>query len=284
MRGCDNHCTFCIVPTTRGTEVSRPAGEILREVVRLAEGGTFDITLLGQNVNSYKWGALNFSGLLRAVGDVPGVRRVRFTTSNPQDMTDDVLLAVAEHPRVVEHIHLPVQAGNNRVLESMHRFYTRERYLELVDRARELIPDLALTTDLIVGFPGETDGEFEDTLDLVGRVGYDTAFAFKFSPRSGTPAAVMPGQVAESVKTARLTRLLALQKEMTDKRSLSLVGKRMELAVEKMHPKLPGMALTRTRTNRTVTVPAVPGELGQMVWGVITEARGQALYGERSDS
>ncbi len=284
MRGCDNHCTFCIVPNTRGAEVSRPAGSILREVELLAAGGTFDITLLGQNVNSYRWGSMNFAGLMRAVGDLPGVKRVRFTTSNPQDMTDDVLLAVSEHPNIVEHIHLPVQAGNNRVLEAMHRFYTREKYFALVDRARDLIPHLALTTDLIVGFPGETDEEFEETLDLVRRVQYDTAFAFKFSPRSGTPAAMMPGQVPEAVKTERLKRLLEIQKQMTDRRSLAMVGRRVELAVEKLHPKLPGQALTRTRTNRTVTVPATEGELGSMVWGVITEARGQALYGERASS
>ena len=243
MRGCDNHCTFCIVPTTRGPEVSRPAGDILREVARLAEGGTFDITLLGQNVNSYRWGALNFSGLLRAVGDVPGVRRVRFTTSNPQDMTDDVLLAVAEHPNIVEHIHLPVQAGNDRVLESMHRFYTRARYLQLVARARALMPQLALTTDLIVGFPGETEEEFEETLSLCREVEYDTAFAFKFSPRSGTPAADMEDQLPESVKAARLARLLTLQKQITDRKSLALVGRRVELALEKAHPKLAGQAL-----------------------------------------
>ena len=283
MRGCDNHCTFCIVPTTRGPEVSRPAGDILREAQRLAAGGTFDVTLLGQNVNSYRWGQLDFAGLLRAVADVPGVRRVRFTTSNPQDMTEDVLRAVGEHPHICEHVHLPVQSGNNRVLQTMHRFYTREKYLALVERARELIPGLALTTDLIVGFPGETEAEFEETLDLVRQVGYETAVAFKFSPRGGTPAATLPDPVPEAVKTERLARLLELQKGVTDRLSRGLIGRRMELAVEKPHPKLPGRALARTRTNRTVTVPAAPEELGRLVWGVVTESRGQSLFAERAD-
>ncbi|MBI5836658.1 MAG: tRNA (N6-isopentenyl adenosine(37)-C2)-methylthiotransferase MiaB [Candidatus Eisenbacteria bacterium] len=283
MRGCDNHCTFCIVPTTRGPEVSRPAGDILREVTRLAEGGVSDVTLLGQNVNSYHWGELRFAGLLRVVADVPGVRRVRFTTSNPQDMTRDVLESVAEHPRVVEHIHLPVQAGNNRVLERMHRFYTRERYLDLVDQARALVPDLALTTDLIVGFPGETDAEFEETLELCRRVEFDTCFAFKFSARAATPAAELDGQVPESVKTARLARLLELQKGITERRSRSLVGRRVELALEKSHPRLPGTLLARTRTNRTVAVPGAPEEIGSYAWGEITEARGQALFGRRAE-
>jgi tRNA-2-methylthio-N6-dimethylallyladenosine synthase len=283
MRGCDNHCTFCIVPTTRGPEVSRPAGDVLGELRRLAAHGISDVTLLGQNVNSYRWDGLDFAQLLRAAGDVPGIRRVRFTTSNPQDMTAGVIQAVAEHPRVVEHIHLPVQAGNNRVLESMHRFYTRERYLELVAAARASVPGLALTTDLIVGFPGESEADFEETLDLCRRVEFDTAFAFKFSARAATPAASFPGQVPEGVKTERLARLLALLKDITERKSAALVGQRVELAVERAHTRLPGMALARTRTNRTVTVPAEPGEQGRYVWGEITEARGQALTGRRVD-
>ncbi|HVP38661.1 MAG TPA: tRNA (N6-isopentenyl adenosine(37)-C2)-methylthiotransferase MiaB [Candidatus Saccharimonadales bacterium] len=283
MRGCDNHCTFCIVPSTRGPEVSRPAGDILRELRRLADSGTTDVTLLGQNVNSYRWGELNFARLLRAAGDVPGIRRVRFTTSNPQDMTREVLESVAEHPHVMEHVHLPVQAGSNRVLESMHRFYTRERYLALVAEARALIPGLALTTDVLVGFPGETEADFEETLSLCRTVEFDTAFAFKFSPRSGTPAAGFAEQVPEPVKSARLERLLALQKEITERRSAALVGQRVEVALEKMHPRQPGTALARTRTNRTVAVPAEPSELGRYVGAEICEARGQALFGRRAE-
>src|SRR5216117_1187493 len=195
QRGCDYRCTFCIVPMTRGPERSRKLGDVVREVERLAAGGTTEVTLLGQTVNSYADDEHDFADLLRAVGAVPGLRRLRFTSPYPTDFTDRVLTAMAQTPVVCEHVHLPVQSGSSRVLKRMLRRYDRARYLDVVAALRRAVPGIALTTDIIVGFPGETEADFRETVSLVEEVGYDDAYTFKYSPRDGTPATRMPQAV-----------------------------------------------------------------------------------------
>src|SRR5437867_6405172 len=220
--GCNSKCAYCIVPAVRGREVSRRPGEILAEVAGLAGEGVREITLLGQNVNS--WGrelGTEFGELLRACDSVEGIERIRFTSPHPKDFRRPVIEAMVECGAVCEHAHLPLQSGSTRVLKAMRRTYSRERYLRLVDVLRAAIPDLALTTDLIVGFPGETEVEFEETLTAVEEVGYDGAFTFVYSPRAGTEAAAMPGQVPDELKRERIERLIAVvQLVATDRNAL----------------------------------------------------------------
>ncbi len=203
QRGCDYRCTFCIVPMTRGPERSRKLADVVREVTDLARGGTTEVTLLGQTVNSYNDGAHDFADLLRAVGAVAGVRRLRFTSPYPTDFTDGVVAAMAETPAVCEHVHLPVQSGSSRVLKRMLRRYDRDRYLEVVAALRGAVPGITLTTDIIVGFPGETEDDFQETLSLVERVGFDDAYTFKYSPREGTPATRLKDAVPAGRQHAR---------------------------------------------------------------------------------
>src|SRR5213594_3505986 len=209
QRGCDYRCTFCIVPMTRGPERSRRFEDVVREVTDLARGGTTEVTLLGQTVNSYDDGAHDFADLLRAVGGIAGVRRLRFTSPYPTDFTDGVVAAMAETPAVCEHVHLPVQSGSSRVLKRMLRRYDRDRYLEVVAALRGAVPGMTLTTDIIVGFPGETEAEFQETLSLVELVGFDDAYTFKYSPREGTPATRLKDAVPDAVAGERLERLVA---------------------------------------------------------------------------
>src|SRR3984957_6548960 len=213
--GCNSVCSYCIVPSTRGREVSRAPGELMEEVRRLAADGVKEVTLLGQNVNSYgrdlpRDDRITFSDLLREVDAVDGIERIRYTSPHPTDMREDVIRAHAELPALCEHIHLPLQSGSSPVLKRMRRTYTRERYLDRVALIREHVPDCALTTDIIVGFPGETDADFEQTLEVAEAVGYDGAFTFIYSPRRGTEAATLPDQIAHEVKVARLERLVAV--------------------------------------------------------------------------
>src|SRR2546430_461924 len=206
LRGCDYRCTFCIVPMTRGPERSRKLDDVVREVERLTAGGTTEVTLLGQTVNSYWDGEHDFADLLRAVGGVPGLARLRFTSPYPTDFSDRVLRAMAETPAVCEHVHLPVQSGSSRVLKRMRRGYDPARYLEVVAALRHAVPGIALTTDIIVGFPGETEDDFAETISLVEEVGFDDAFTFKYSPREGTPATRIPAAVPDDVAGERLER------------------------------------------------------------------------------
>ena len=240
MYGCTNFCTYCIVPYTRGPERSRHPEEILKEITDLTEKGFVEFTLLGQNVNSYGKDLgldMDFAALLRQVDAIPGVRRIRFMTSHPKDITPALIDAMAELPKVCEHLHLPVQAGSNKVLQQMNRKYTVERYLEIVDRLRERIPNIHLTTDLIVGFPGETEEDFQDTLDLVRRVEYDSAFTFIYSPRTGTPAAKRSDQVPEEIKKDRIHRLIELQNSISAEKNQRMVGKEEEVLVEGKEPR-----------------------------------------------
>lgn len=229
MRGCDNYCTYCIVPVVRGPESSISADEIARTVEKLACGGVKEITLLGQNVNSYRDGVVDFAGLLEKIQSISGILRVRFTTSHPKDCTDELLETVARFPKLCNHIHLPVQSGSSRILDLMNRRYDRETYLKRVESMCRLIPGVDITTDAMVGFPSETEADFNDTISLMSEVRFTAAFMFAYSKREGTQAASMAGEVAEPTKKERLARLIALQTEITKNRYSSMVGK--ELAV-----------------------------------------------------
>ncbi len=232
--GCDNTCTFCIVPSLRGKETDRRTGDVLAEVEALAAQGVLEVTLLGQNVNSYgrSFGdRLAFGKLLRACGHVPGLERVRFTSPHPRDFTGDVIAAMAETPNVCHQLHMPLQSGSDAVLRAMRRSYRRERYLGILDSVRDAMPDAAITTDIIVGFPGETEADFTETLDVVRRSRFAGAFTFQYSARAGTPAATMPGQVPKDVVQDRYERLVALQEEIAWVENKRLLGSEVEVLV-----------------------------------------------------
>jgi tRNA-2-methylthio-N6-dimethylallyladenosine synthase len=269
--GCNSVCSYCIVPAVRGREISRRPGEIVAEVTQLASDGVREVTLLGQNVNS--WGRdllpdvrTDFGELLRAVDAVPGVERIRFTSPHPKDFRDPVIAAMAECEAVCEHTHLPLQSGSTRILKAMRRTYGRDRYLSLVEKLRGAIPDLALTTDIIVGFPGETEADFEETLEVVEEVRYDGAFTFVFSPRKGTEAASMPDHVPEETKRERIERLVDLVQRIAAERNLERVGRLEEVLVEGASRTDPSLLRGRTRRNTTVNFSgaARPGDLAQV--------------------
>ena len=284
MEGCDNFCAFCVVPFTRGRERSRNPDDILREVLALRGAGYREITLLGQTVNSYGKKLeppVPFAALLRridaAVG--PGMR-VRFTTSFPPDVTPALAEAMAIRPSVCEHIHLPVQAGSNQTLSRMKRTYTREHYLEKVVMLRAAVPDLAITTDIIVGFPGETDADFAETLTLMEAVGFDGCFAFKFSPRPGTPAAELSDQIPEPVSAARLSRVLELQSRLSLQRNRGQIGQVVEVLADRdLSKRDSGLAAGRTRQNKIVHFRGGEVEEGNMIRVEITEATSHHLKG-----
>ena len=262
--GCNSKCAYCIVPAVRGREQSRRPGEIIAEVTGLARDGVREVTLLGQNVNSYgRDVGSDFAELLRACDAVEGISRIRFTSPHPKDFRAPVMAAMAECAAVCEHAHLPLQSGSTRILKAMRRTYSRERYLRLADELRAAIPDLALTTDLIVGFPGETERDFEETLTAVEAVGYDAAFTFVYSPRQGTEAATMPGQVPEEVKQERIERLIESVQRVAAARNRERVGRVEEVLVEGPSRTDPTILRGRTRRNTTVnfTGSATAGEL-----------------------
>ncbi len=280
--GCNNFCTYCIVPYVRGRERSRPMESILREVRELVKAGYREVTLLGQNVNSYGKDLepkVDFADLLRAVNEVDGLSRIRYTTSHPRDFDNRMIEAVAECSKVCEHFHLPVQAGSNRILKKMNRGYTREYYLDLVARIREAVPAAGITTDLMVGFPGETEEDFADTLDLVRRVRYDQAFTFVYNPRRGTPAARMPDQVPQEVKSERIQKLIALQKEIVLERNRALEGQTLEVLVEGPSETDPGLMSGRCRTNKQVIFPGRREWTGRLVPVRITKGHLAYLTG-----
>jgi len=283
--GCDNACTFCIVPFVRGAQRSRAMGDILAEVQGLAAGGVVEVTLLGQNVNTYGRDVTVpdssrrplFADLLRMVNQVDGIERIRFTSPHPHDFTPDVIEAMATSEKVCEHIHFPLQSGSDRVLKAMQRSYRRGRYLSWLDRIREAIPAIAVSTDIIVGFPGETEEDFADTLDAVERARFDSAYTFQYSPRPGTRAATMPDQVPKEVVQERFDRLVALQTEITAERNRRQVGERLEVLVEG-DGKRAGSTQSRTRTNRIVHLrEQLPA--GSFATVEITEAAAHHLLG-----
>ena len=262
--GCNSVCSYCIVPAVRGRETSRRPGEVLAEVEQLAAAGVREVTLLGQNVNSYgRDVGSSFAELLRAVDAVEGVERIRFTSPHPKDFRRDVIDAMADCAAVCEHAHLPLQSGSTRILKAMRRTYSRERYLRLVAELRAAIPDLALTTDIIVGFPGETDDDFRETLEVVEEVGFDGAFTFVYSPRAGTEAAGMPDQIPDALKRERIERLVEGVQRVAAERNARRVGMIEEVLVESPSRTEPELLRGRTRRNTTVNFSgdAAPGEI-----------------------
>ena len=282
MYGCNNFCAYCIVPYVRGRERSRKPEHIIDEIKHLAENGYKQVTLLGQNVNSYGRGlnpAIDFSGLLKSIEEIDGISRVRFMTSHPKDLSDDLIDVFKNRKTVCNHIHLPVQAGSSRVLKLMNRKYDRQHYLELIDKLRAASPDIAITTDIIVGFPGETEEDFSETLDLVKRVRYDSAYTFKFSKRSGTKADTMPDQVDDDVKTDRILRLLDIQNTITYEINQSQVGKIVTVLVEGRHEKN-NQLFGRTDDFRLVNFESAKDLTGAFVDVKIIKAMKNSLLGE----
>ncbi len=309
MRGCNNFCAYCVVPYLRGRERSRPAKEILEEVKGLVKSGIKEVTLLGQNVNSYRYRGqgtgdrgekniedrgqttnyksqnreyrienVDFVELLKMVNDVEGLERVRFVTSHPRDMTEEVLRVVSQAGKICEHLHLPLQAGSDRILKLMNRGYSREFYRDVISKARELIPGVAVTTDLIVGFPGEGEEDFGETFELVEEIGFDGAFMYKYSPRPGTAAEKMDGEVPEDVKRSRLQRLQELQKRVSLKKNRALIGQEVEVLVEGPSKKVPSKVFGRTRTNRIVVFEGDENIPGKLVWVKVKEVSAWTLF------
>jgi tRNA-2-methylthio-N6-dimethylallyladenosine synthase len=265
MQGCNNFCSYCIVPYVRGRERSKPAESVLDEVKRLVDMGVKEVTLLGQNVNSYASGGLSFADLLAMANDIKGLKRIRFTTSHPKDLTRGLVEAMRDLPRVCEHLHLPLQSGSDRILHLMNRNYTGSGFRKLVDFARYCIPSLALSTDLMVGFPTETALDFQATRKALEDVRFDAAFMFRYSVREGTQAAGLPDDVPTDVKTKRLQDLLALQNAMTDHRKRAFVGREVEVLIEEASAREPGFMLGRTRENWLAKVPAEGVKEGEAV-------------------
>lgn len=281
MYGCNNECSYCIVPLTRGREISRPAAEIVAEVERLARRGWREVTLLGQNVNSYRDDGGDFTDLLRHVAAVDGIARIRYVTSHPKDHSDRLIEAVATTPEICENFHLPAQAGSNRILERMNRGYTREDYLALVERIRAAIPDAVVTTDLIVGFPGETERDFELTLDLARAVRWDSAFTFMYSPREGTPAARLADDVPRAEKKRRLKALIDLQETISAEVNEAAVGGRQEILVEGPSRRSKERLMGRTRGDKVVIFDGPDGLVGRTTGVTISSASAHTLFGER---
>jgi tRNA-2-methylthio-N6-dimethylallyladenosine synthase len=281
IRGCDKFCSFCIVPRTRGRERSRPLPSIVREGESLVAQGVKDVMLLGQNVDSYRWDGRTFADCLTEVARIDGLHRVRFMTSHPSDISDQLLSVMGEGGKIAPFLHLPVQAGNNHVLESMNRPYTRERYLEIIEAARTRVPGIAFSTDIIVGFSGETDAEFEETLDIVRQVRFDTAFTFKYSVRPGTKAEKLADDVPEDVKLARLERLIELQQRISHERNLEQLGKQTEILIEGVSPKDAAKWTGRTPDYRPVVISRNGEAVGDLVSVRLKELVGFTFLGER---
>ncbi len=282
MYGCDNFCSYCIVPYVRGRERSRDPKEIIREIERLCADGVSEIMLLGQNVNSYGHGAdfdMSFPELLREVCRVEGIERVRFMTSHPKDLSDELISVMADEPKVCRHLHLPLQSGSSRLLAEMNRHYDKDKYLDLVDRIKDAIPDIALTTDIIVGYPTETEEDFLETMDVVSKVRYSAAFTFIYSQRTGTPAAKLP-MVPEAVVHDRFDRLLKLVQDIGAEENGKLVGSKQVVLVEQLNEKEPGLVTGRLSNNLTVHLPGDASMIGQYVPVTITESGGFYLKGE----
>jgi tRNA-2-methylthio-N6-dimethylallyladenosine synthase len=286
MEGCNNFCAYCVVPYVRGREVSRSPQDIKTEAEYLIQEGVKEVTLLGQNVNSYfyKDGYLfTFSDLLRMLHEMKGLERIRFTTSHPKDLSDELVQCFADLGKVCSHIHLPFQAGSNRVLKAMNRGYDRDKYMDLIRKLREVRAGMAVTSDVMVGFPGETPQDFELTLDLIRRVEFDSLYSFKYSDREGTRAAAMDGKIDEGEKLERLSVLQNLQKTITLKNNKGMVGKIVKILVEG-ESKKGGQLTGRTSTNKIVNFSGDPMDIGNIVKVVIKRAHTNSLWGEQTES
>ena len=286
MRGCNNYCAYCVVPYVRGREISRPAEEIENEIKELADKGIKEVTLLGQNVNSYKIKneklkiKNDFAVLLKKINDIDGIERIRFTTSHPKDMSEATIEAVRDLPKVCEHIHLALQSGSDKILKLMNRKYTRTQYKELVDRIRKTVPGVSITTDIMVGYPAETEEDFIDTYNLVNDIEFDASYIFKYSPRPGTKAADMKDDVPEKIKKERLNKLLALQKRIAQKRNEKLIGKEIEILVEGYDSKDKSKYFGKTRNFKSVSFKSNEDLIGKLVKVKITEVKSGLLEGE----
>ena len=282
--GCNNFCTYCIVPYVRGREVSRPKEEIICEIKKALEEGYRQVTLLGQNVNSYgndnreKFGT--FAQLLEDIDKIDGKFRIRFMTSHPKDLTEDVLNVIAKSNKIVHYLHLPIQSGSNRILKLMNRHYTKESYLSLIDKARKIIPDVEFSSDIIVGFPGETEEDFNETLDVVKAVKYQQLFTYIYSRRKGTVADKLENQIPSAIKKERITKLISLEQEMATSVSEKYVGKVVEVLIEDEHPKKQGYLVGDTFFGKTISVKGDKTKIGSFVLVKVTGAKLTTLSGE----
>ena len=288
MHGCNNYCSYCIVPYVRGREISRNPEEIYREVGRLKEGGIKELSLLGQNVNSYRWkgggneGGIHFPQLLREISNRLSDSWIRFTSSHPKDFSDELIDVIAEKDGICKHIHLPVQNGSDKVLQGMNRSYTRKNYLDLVDKMKKRIPGLSLSTDIMVGFPGEGEEDFRLTLELIREVGFSDAFTYYFNPREGTKAAEMEFQLPEEVKLERLSRLIEEQKRIASTLRGQRLGTRCKVLVEQEAKKGKGELLARTELNEMVVFPGSPEQIGSFSYLTLTTLSGTTFRGEET--
>lgn len=283
MRGCDKFCSFCIVPFTRGRERSRSFESILDEIKQIRDAGFIEVTLLGQNVNSFNHEGRRFHELLLEVAKIDGIKRIRYTSPHPQDFDDDLIRVHTENPKVCNHIHFPLQAGSDQVLKKMNRTYTKQHFLDLAGKMRKQIPGLSISTDMIVGFPGETEADFQETLDVMQQVKFDTAFTFKYSSRPGTKAAEFTDTVPEEEKQDRLQRMIVLQKEHTLERNRLHIGESFEVLVEKDSKKSKKQHQGRTRSNKIVIFDKVGEQPGDLVNVKIIDAHGITLFGQIVD-
>lgn len=279
MYGCNNFCTYCIVPYVRGREKSRGAEKVLHEVHMLEQKGYQEIMLLGQNVNSYDGGDTDFADLLQLICTETSISRIRFMTSHPKDLSDKLIDVMALQPRICRHLHLPVQSGSTKILAAMNRRYTREQYLALLTKIRTKIPEIALTTDVIVGFPGETEDDFEETMSLLRQVRYDSAFTFVYSKRSGTKAAEMPNEVDKQTQKERIMKLVALQNEITEEKNKEYVGKVFSVLAEGISTRDPNHVCGRTSTGKMVNFAGSRDMVGQFYEVEVTQGKKTTLFG-----
>ena len=277
MRGCNNFCSYCIVPYVRGRERSLPAELILEEVKRCGEMGLKDITLLGQNVNSYSYQDINFPKLLRQLNDIDSIYRIRFITSHPKDLSDELIEVMAESSKICEHIHLPLQSGDNDILAAMNRNYTIEHYLNIVDKLRNAIPNIAITTDIMTGFPGESETAFIHTLQAMQEIQFDYAFCFKYSPRENTKAADLPDQVPEEIRLERLKRMVNLQRQISLKKYEAKIGSEVEVYVESLSKKSAHQVSGKTRDFKIAVLDETEQDIGTLKKGIVTGSTGSTL-------
>ena len=280
MRGCDKFCTFCIVPFTRGRERSRSMESIITEATQAVEDGFTEITLLGQNVNSYSHNEQEFHHLLEAVAQVRGLKRIRYTSPHPQDMTDDLLNTMLTHENICNYVHLPLQSGSDRILKRMNRTYSRDHFIQLAHRIREILPGVGISTDIIVGFPGETESEFSETLAVMEEVKFDSSFNFKYSPRPGTKASEYDDPIPEDIKQQRLEQIIDLQKRHTLERNLDRVGTIQKVLIEKESKMSSHQWAGRTDSNKWVIFDKEDVQIKDMVSIQIKKAKGITLHGE----
>ncbi len=286
MFGCNNFCSYCIVPYVRGRERSRKPEDILKEIENLAKDGVVEIMLLGQNVNSYGKNLqepVSFAELLRQIEKIEGIERIRFMNSHPKDLSDELIEVMASSGKICNHLHLPLQSGSSRILKEMNRRYDKEQYLTLVEKIRKAVPDIALTTDIIVGFPGETEEDFEETMDVVQQVGYDSAFTFIYSKRTGTPAAAMEEQVPEDIVKVRFERLLKEVQRSAEERAKALTGRVEKVLVEEVNEQDEALVTGRMGNNFIVHFPGTEELIGRIVDVKLKECKGFYFYGEMAD-